>query len=320
MEDQMVALNRKTYLVTGGCGFIGSNLVDKLLTDGCQVIVLDDLSTGKRSNLSTSAELVIGDIRDKSLVSELMQQVDGCFHLAAIASVERSNQDWVGTHEVNLTGTITIFNAARQGKQGVPIPVVYASSSAVYGDNKNIPFTETSTTNPLTAYAVDKLACELHAQVAWLVFQVPTIGFRFFNIYGPRQNPNSVYSGVISIFLDKISQSQTITIYGDGSQTRDFVYVEDAIRFLTSAMEHLITKNLVHSVFNVGTGQSISINQLSTLIGNLLNKQVEVIHTEPRKGDVHFARGCPLYASQELKQRTEYSLAQGLEKYISQYF
>ncbi len=311
--------NQKTYLVTGGCGFIGSNLVDKLIDDGYNVIVLDNLSTGKRSNLSSSVELIVGDIRDKSLVNPLMQQVDGCFHLAAIASVELSNQDWVGTHEINQTGTINMFNAARNGKNGVSIPVVYASSSAVYGNNKTIPFKETSTTTPLTAYGVDKLACEFHAKIAWEIFQVPNVGFRFFNVYGPRQNPESVYSGVISIFLDKISQSKAITIYGDGEQTRDFVYIDDVVKFLMSAMQRLTKKEFTSSVFNVCTGQATSINQLAHLLGKHLNKEVDIVYAEPRTGEVYLAMGYPVTATQELQQQAEHSLSDGLAKYISYY-
>lgn len=310
----MITSNQKSYLVTGGCGFIGSHLVDKLISEGAKVIVLDNLSTGKRSNLSSDAELIVGDIRDQALVNELMSRVDGCFHLAAVVSVELSKQDWSGTHEVNQTGTINIFNAARCGIHNAPIPVIYASSAAVYGDSENLPCSETTMPSPLTAYGADKLACELHAQVAWQVFKVPTMGFRFFNVYGPRQDPQSVYSGVISIFLDKISQSKTITIYGDGEQSRDFVYVEDVISFLIDGMQHLMQMNFVNSVYNVCTGQATSINQLALIISEIIGKHPEIVYAKSRIGDIYRSVGCPLRAIHELKRKASYSLHEGLSK------
>jgi UDP-glucose 4-epimerase len=170
------------YLVTGGCGFIGSHLADALVEAGHSVRILDDLSTGKRENAPEAAEIVIGDVADANAVARAMRGVDGAFHLAAIASVARSNEDWAGTHRVNVTGTVNVMDAARIAKSGKPVPVVYISSAAVYGDNQDVPLTEAATTRPLTAYGADKLASELHGRVAWEVHRVPTVGFRFFNI------------------------------------------------------------------------------------------------------------------------------------------
>ena len=202
------------FLVTGGCGFIGSHLVESLVNEGHKVRVLDDLSTGKRENVPAQCEVVVGSVTDNQLVRDCMTDIDGCFHLAAIASVQESNENWLGTHEVNLTGTINVFDACRKNRT----PVVYASSAAVYGDNAEMPLKESSGVRPLTAYGADKLACELHAQVASLVHSVPTSGMRFFNVYGPRQNLSSAYSGVISIFVDRILRHEPLCIYGDVSR------------------------------------------------------------------------------------------------------
>ena len=197
------------FLVTGGCGFIGSHLVDRLLAEGAQVVVLDDLSTGRKENLAPGAELIIGDIRDRNSVRDAMTGVDGCFHLAAIASVEKAREAWSDTHAVNLAGTVTIFDAARHASSKGPVPVVYASSAAVYGnpgDDWKGRISEEAPTVPLSAYGADKLGCELHGRVAWTVHGVPTVGFRFFNVYGPRQDPASPYSGVISIFANRVAK------------------------------------------------------------------------------------------------------------------
>ena len=169
-----------TYLVTGGAGFIGSHLVDALLARGDGVRVLDDLSTGKRQNLPAGVELLLGDVADLALTKQAMAGCAGCFHLAAVASVQRGNEDWLGTHRSNQTGSIAVFEAARGADAGRPVPVVYASSAAVYGDNAELPLKEEAQTRPLSAYGADKLGSELHARVASLVHGVPTVGLRFF--------------------------------------------------------------------------------------------------------------------------------------------
>src|ERR1700733_8992720 len=224
-----------TYLATGGAGFIGSHLCEALVARGDTVRVLDDLSTGHRRNLPPTATLIVGDVADPATVAQAVDQVDGCFHLAAIASVERGVTDWLGTHRANLTGTVTVFDAIR--RQGNKIPVVYASSAAVYGDAVTVPIAEAEPCVPLSAYGADKYACEMHARVASHVHAIPTTGLRFFNVYGPRQDPRSPYSGVISIFCERVIRGAPIDVFGDGSQTRDFVYVADVVAALLSAME-----------------------------------------------------------------------------------
>jgi len=219
-------------LVTGGCGFIGSHLVAALLARGDRVRVLDDLSTGRRENLAPGAELSEGDVADPAAVRAAMAGAAVCFHLAAIASVERGMTEWLTTHRANLSGTIAVFDAARAAGR---IPVVYASSAAVYGEQERLPIAEDAPTLPLSAYGADKLGCELHARVAGHVHGVPTMGLRFFNVFGARQDPGSPYSGVISIFCDRMSRGEGVTIHGDGGQTRDFIHVSDVVRGLVAA-------------------------------------------------------------------------------------
>ncbi len=221
------------YLVTGGAGFIGSHVCDALLARGARVRVLDDLSTGRRENVPAGAELLVGDAADPAVVRDATAGISGCFHLAAIASVARGVEDWLGTHRANLTATITILDALR----GRDVPVVYASSAAVYGDCPVRPIDEAAPLRPLSAYGADKLGCELHARVATHVHRVPTAGLRFFNVYGPRQDPRSPYSGVISIFCERVRSGRAVQIHGDGGQTRDFVFVADVVAALLAAMD-----------------------------------------------------------------------------------
>jgi UDP-glucose 4-epimerase len=274
------------YLVTGGAGFIGSHLCDALIARGDTVRVLDDFSTGHRANLPTGIELIVGDIADAPTVLRATEHVDGCFHLAAIASVERGINDWLGTHRTNLTGTIAVFDSIRQ--HGTRIPIVYASSAAVYGNCHTIPIRETADRRPLSAYGADKYGCELHAITATHVHGIPTVGLRFFNIYGPRQNPRSPYSGVISIFCERIRNAEPILIRGDGAQTRDFVHVSDAVAALLAAMR--LTPDEA-SIFNVCTGAATSILELAQFIGSLAGKRPNVIHIPVMPGDIRHSLG-----------------------------
>lgn len=298
------------YLVTGGAGFIGSHLVDALLARGDEAVVLDDLSTGKKTNLPSEVRLVEADVADAAAVIRAMEGCDGCFHLAAIASVQRSNEDWLGTHRANLTGSIAVFDAARRAKGGNPIPVVYASSAAAYGDAPDSPLTEASPTRPLTAYGADKLGSELHARVAGNVHKVPTSGMRFFNVYGPRQDPKSPYSGVISIFADRVRAGQEIGIQGDGLQTRDFIFVADVVRHLLAAMS---TSTVEARVFNVCTGRSTSIVELAQALMVAAGRKVEIKHGPARAGDVRTSLGDPSRAIKVLGIKAETVLVDGLK-------
>lgn len=293
------------YLVTGGCGFIGSHLVEHLVSQGHSVRVIDDLSTGGRSALPAAVELAVADVSDRDAVRRAMADVDGCFHLAAVASVERCTRDWYGSHRINLGGTIAVFeSAALRG-----VPVVYASSAAVYGDTAQVPISETTPTAPMSAYGADKLACELHARVAGLVHKVPAVGMRFFNVYGPRQDPSSPYSGVISLFCNHVLARQPITIHGDGRQVRDFVYVADVVRSLGAAMTVASPRP---QVFCICTGRPTSILEISAILGELRRTDVTVEHAPPRRGDIRASLGDPSHARDVLDFVASVPLRTGL--------
>lgn len=281
-----------TYLVTGGAGFIGSHVCEALRARGDEVIVLDDLSTGKRENIPAGVWFEQGDICDPVMVKKLLSQVKGVFHLAAVASVEMSRLEWERTHAVNVTGTVNILAAS--AKLAEPVPVVYASSAAIYGNNQNLPLAETERPAPLTAYGADKLACEQHAKVGEVVHGLKSCGLRFFNVYGPRQDPTSPYSGVISIFAKRIAEGLPITFYGDGQQTRDFVYVGDVVRALVAAMGLLERSDAPQAwVSNVCTGREVSLIDLASTLENITQNSVTKEFAAARMGDIRASLGNP---------------------------
>jgi len=300
-----------TWLVTGGAGFIGSHLCEALLARGDTVRVLDDLSTGKLENLPPNVELIEGDVADLKMVRDAVAGIAGCFHLAAIASVERGITDWLGTHRANLTGAITLFDAIR--RLPVKVPVVYASSAAVYGNVATMPITEQTERHPFSAYGADKYGCELHARVASHVHGIPTVGLRFFNIYGPRQDPLSPYSGVISIFCERISRGAAIDVNGDGGQTRDFVYVADVVRALLAAMRLRPTDA---PAFNVCTGNPISVLDLAHTIAELSGRRLDVNHRPSRGGDIRHSSGSPALSRAMLALPEPVTLRVGLGKVL----
>ena len=302
------------YCVTGGCGFIGSNLTDALIAAGHEVIILDNLSSGKIENQHPKANLIIDDICNPMAVKKAIEGVDGCFHLAAIASVQKSNEEWAVTHQTNLTGTINIFEAAAHTKNGTPIPVMFASSAATYGDNACVPLSEAERPSPITAYGADKLGCELHGRVANLVHKVPNYGFRFFNVYGPRQDPKSPYSGVISIFSDRILKDKTIHIFCDGTQTRDFIYVGDVIRFLIAGMKRCQND---HDIFNVCTGVQTTIKELASTMINITGSNPNIEHLPARIGDIHSSLGSPEKIERTFGIKGETRIGEGLEIVLS---
>jgi UDP-glucose 4-epimerase len=283
-----------------------------LVARGDTVRVLDDLSTGHRSNLPAGVTLTEGDVADVAIVAAAMAGVDGCFHLAAIASVEKGITDWLGTHHTNITGTITVFDAIR--RQGSHIPVVYASSAAVYGDAVTIPIAESEPCMPLSAYGADKYACELHARVASHVHGIPTVGLRFFNVHGPRQDPRSPYSGVISIFCARIAAGLPITIFGDGRQTRDFVYVADVVAALLAGMA---LRPANSPVFNVCTGVSTSVEALAHLIADLAGKTLKHQNQPARAGEIRHSLGVPTLANSALGLSARVPLRTGLGKVLA---
>ena len=283
-----------TYLVTGGCGFIGSHLCKALLLRGDAVRVLDNLSTGSLANHPAAASFIQGDVADPRLVLQAITGVDGCFHLAAISSVELSNRDWLRTHRTKLTGAITVFDAAIAAGR---IPVVYASSAAVYGDCPSLPLRESSEKQPLSAYAADKFGCELHARVAGKVHHLRSVGLRLFNVYGPGQDPKSPYSGVISIFCERIRCGEPIEVFGDGRHTRDFIFVADVITALLRAMD---TRLSGQPVFNICTGRATSVLDLAQIIANLCGQELAIRFQPAREGEVTHSYGDPTAAKQAL--------------------
>lgn len=275
-------------LVTGGAGFIGSHLVELLLSRGDEIVVLDDFSTGKRTNLPTHPDLNVleGDVAEVADVRAALAGCDAFVHLAAVASVEASVRDPVATNRTNLRGSIQLFEAAAQ--LGVR-RAVYASSAAVYGDSQELPLQETASKRPLSPYAADKLAGEHYLAHYRRSGKLDGVAFRFFNVFGPRQDPSSPYSGVISIFLDRAATGSPITVFGDGKQTRDFIYVGDVVAALAQALIRVDDDPLDElPVFNVGRGESVSLLQLLDLVGSLdgVEAPLQVSFGPPRQGDI----------------------------------
>lgn len=297
----------RTWLVTGGAGFIGSHLVDALLARGDRVRVFDDLSSGKRRNIPLGVEFVRGSVTDQALIRRAIRGVDGVFHLAAIASVTRCVEEWVSSHEVNQTGTVTVLDAARRGGN---IPVVFASSAAVYGDLARDALAESDNTDPRSAYGCDKLGSELHARIACRSFGTPTLGLRFFNVYGPRQDGASPYSGVISVFRRKLHLGETLVLNGDGRQTRDFVYVGDVVSALIAGMTRL--PDLPHAL-NVCTGSSISVRELAVLLCELEGVSSPLRYGPAKVGDILHSRGDPTLMAKSLGMRCQTSIRDGLQ-------
>ncbi|VXB49678.1 NAD-dependent dehydratase [Pseudomonas sp. 8AS] len=275
-------------LITGGAGFIGSHLADALLAAGYRVRVLDNLSTGKRSNLSLDnprLELLEGDVADAALVR---QAVDGCqavAHLAAVASVQASVDDPVSTHQSNFIGTLNLCETMREA--GVR-RVVFASSAAVYGNNgEGVAVREDTPKAPLTPYAADKLASEHYLDFYRRQHGLEPAIFRFFNIFGPRQDPSSPYSGVISIFTERALAGLPISVFGDGEQTRDFFYVADLVPLLVQALR---MPQVAVGAVNVGHNQAVSLNQLLAAIRAVLGQLPTVSHGAARPGDIRHSR------------------------------
>lgn len=297
-------------LITGGCGFIGSHVADALVASGQEVIILDNLSTGKKSNAPTAARVVVADVADEVIAQDLVNKADVVFHLAAIASVEACNKDLMNAHRTNLTGTVTVLDAAAKSPKK-PL-VVYASSAAVYGDNPNLPLAEEAETKPLGAYGLDKLSGEKYAQLAWQFHGVASVGLRFFNVFGTRQDPHSPYSGVISKFVQYGTLGQPITYFGDGEQTRDFIHVSDIVALLLAASK--IKQGAV--IANGCTGKATSLKQLAAAIGKTLGRALETNHAPARQGDIRHSLGNPARAEELLGFRASTSLAQGLEALV----
>ncbi len=271
------------YLVTGAAGFIGSNIVEELVARGAEVRALDNLSTGKASNLAPfmdRIQFVEGDLNDSELLGEVVSGVDYVLHQAALPSVPRSMADPLKSHEANATGTLKLLIAARDA--GVK-RLVYASSSSVYGNSPTLPKREDMATQPLSPYAVNKLAAEHYCRVFARVFGLPTVSLRYFNVFGPRQDPKSQYAAVIPAFISSVLKGESPTIYGDGTQTRDFTYVQNVVQANLLACE---TDKADGEAINIACGERTSLLDLLSEINRLLGTNVEPIFQPGRAGDV----------------------------------
>ncbi|WP_248746827.1 NAD-dependent epimerase/dehydratase family protein [Pseudomonas sp. MWU12-2037] len=275
-------------LITGGAGFIGSNLAEALLEQGYSLRILDDLSSGKRSNLALDnprVELIEGDVADAALVAQVMRGCQAVVHLAAVASVQASVEDPVRTHQSNFIGTLNVCEAMRQA--GVK-RVLFASSAAVYGNNgEGESIIEDTAKSPLTPYASDKLASEQYLDFYRRQHGLEPVIFRFFNVFGPRQDPSSPYSGVISIFCERALKGLPITIFGDGEQTRDFIYVGDLVQILLQALK---ASQVQEGAINVGLNRATTLKQMLLALGEVVGALPPVTYEPARSGDIRHSR------------------------------
>lgn len=297
------------YIVTGGAGFIGSALVRRLLAEGHKVAVIDNLSTGNLDNLEEIADSITVyeyDIRDYNRIAPVIAGAERVFHLAALPSVPKSILDPVPSHESNIDGTFNVFRAAAEGKAG---RVVYAASSSAYGDSETLPKVETMIPRPKSPYAAQKLMGEFYATVFSECFTLETVSLRFFNVFGPRQDPTSVYSGVLSIFLTCLLDKKSPTIYGDGEQSRDFTFVEDVVTLILKASD---AKGVSGRVFNAGNGNRYTLNETWAMLQRIAGLQLPAHYGPPRPGDVRHSQADIADAVKFLGHAPQYSFEEGL--------
>jgi dTDP-glucose 4,6-dehydratase len=308
-------------LVTGGAGFIGSHIVDRLLSEDFEVTAYDDMSFGRPENLSQNKcrkefHFVRGDIRDCKLLRNTLKNVDAVFHEAALVSVARSIKEPLLTNDLNIVGTLNVLKAASD--QGVK-RFVFASSAAVYGNTPSKKISEDVAPNPVSPYGVSKVTGELYAKYFYKVHGLETVSLRCFNAYGPRQtlDSQSPYSGVITIFLNKLLSGVSPTIFGDGEQTRDFVYVEDVVQ---ANMLALNSKNAAGEIFNVGNGVSVSVNEVAETLNNILKKKhLKTVHVSPRRGDIRHSCADITKAKETLGYKPNFSFEEGIRKLVEWY-
>jgi len=302
-----------SYLVSGGAGFIGSHLTEELVRRGHQVRVVDNLMTGKRRNLDhiPGVEFLEGDLADPSVCTQAVQGVDYVLHQAAIPSVPRSVKDPVTSNRANIDGSLNILVAARDA--GVK-RLVYAGSSSAYGNTPTLPKREDMPTNPLSPYALQKLVAEQYCQMFTALYGFETVTIRYFNVFGPRQDPGSPYSGVISLFATAVLEGRRPTIFGDGEQTRDFTYVANVVDGVLRACE---APGAAGEVINVATGDRISLNGLLKTLNAIAGASVEPIYAEPRLGDVRDSLADITKARQLLGYTPLVALEEGLTRTLT---
>ena len=304
------------YVVTGGAGFIGSNTVDELVRRGETVIVLDDLSSGKEDNLAevrSKISFIKGSITDLEAVRKAMQSADYVIHLAARTSVPRSVKDPIDTNKINVEGTLNVLVAARDAKVK---RVVFAASSSAYGETPTLPKVETMQPEPISPYGVAKYAGELYAQMFGRVYGLENVSLRYFNIFGPRQDPDSPYSGVLAKFCTAFLEKTQPLVFGDGEQSRDFTFVENAVAANLLACE---APNASGKVFNVGTGARVTLNQTLALLANLTGNQLEIKYEPPRDGDIRDSQADITQARAIVNYEPLVNFEEGLRRTIEWY-
>ncbi len=305
------------YIVTGGAGFIGSALVRGLLRAGAgKVKVIDNFLTGKEENLEevrAQVELHCADVRYYEEIAPLLRGAEVVFHLAAIPSVPRSISDPAPSHEVNIDGTFQVLRACVEG--GVR-RVVYAASSSAYGDTETLPKTETMAPRPKSPYAVQKLLGEYYGAVFYSCFGLETVSLRYFNVYGPRQDPSSPYSGVISVFMKALAERRPPTIFGDGEQSRDFTFVEDVVELTLKAAR---ASGVCGNVYNAGNGNRYTLNHVWELLQRIEGVALPAVYGPPRPGDVRHSQADTTAAVRDLGHSPRFTLEEGLRRTLEWY-
>ncbi len=301
------------YLITGGAGFIGSNIAHTLLTQGHDVRIIDNFATGRKVNIedvTDRIELIDGDVRDFWTVSEAVDGVDYVLHQAALPSVIRSVKNPLTSNIVNINGTLNILEAARQA--GVK-RVVFACSSSVYGESETLPKVETMTPSPLSPYAVNKITGEYYCKVYHRLYGLETVALRYFNIFGPRQDPGSQYSAVIPLFIKAVLTGKRPTIFGDGEQSRDFTYIGNAV---AANLKACTAPAAAGKAYNVACGERFTLNQTLTYINEILGKDVKPIYNDPRPGDIRHSLADIEAAKKDLGYAVDFDFKTGLRETV----
>jgi len=307
-------MKNSKIIVTGGAGFIGSNLSRRLIKDKNKVIIIDDLSSGNYNNIKDlqktgQVEFIKGTITDLNLLKKTFKEADYVFHQAAIASIPKSIEDPIKSNDVNVNGTLNVLVAARENNVK---KVIFASSCAIYGDKPTLPKNEDMMPHPIAPYSANKLTAEYYCNVFTKVYDLKTIALRYFNVYGPRQDPNGDYAAVIPKFISMVLKNKPPVIFGDGLQTRDFIYVTDVVNANITAAESKET-----GIFNIAGGKQVSINEIVKNIMQITGKNLQPVYKKPRLGDIIHSYADISKAREKLKFEPQFSLKDGLKETIN---